>query len=122
MTAVFAVPMMLMITSGDTVALTVAMVVGLNIGVLGVFSAESAMLPEPFGSRTRFTPLAVAKEIGGVLGTAVGPVLAASLTAATKQWWPVAAMLIAYSLITFVAAYLSPETRGRDLVRREDVA
>jgi MHS family metabolite:H+ symporter-like MFS transporter len=122
LTAVFAVPMMLMIASGDAVAVTVAMVVGLNIGVLGVFSVESVMLPELFGSRTRFTQLAVAKEIGGVLATAIGPVLAASLTAATKHWWPIAAMLIAYSLITFVAAYLSPETRGRDLVRLEDVA
>jgi hypothetical protein len=44
---------------------------------------------------------------------------AATLTAVTGSWWPIAVMLITYSLITLVSAYLAPETRGRDLVRLE---
>ncbi|WDZ89423.1 MFS transporter [Nocardiopsis sp. HUAS JQ3] len=116
----FAVPMMLMIETGDTVLVTVAMVVGLNLSVLGLFSVESVTMAELFGARTRFTQLALAKEIGGVLATAIGPVLAATLTAATGSWWPLSAMIITYSLITLVSAYLSPEVRGRDLVRLED--
>ena len=59
------------------------MVIGLNIGVLGLFSLESVTMAELFGSRTRFTQLALAKEIGGILATAIGPVLAATLTAVT---------------------------------------
>ena len=122
LTVAFAVPMMLMITSGSTPVLTLAMVIGLNIGVLGLFSLESVAMAELFGSRTRFTQLALAKEIGGILATAIGPVLAATLTAVTGHWWPIAAMLIGYSLITLVSAALAPETRGRDLVRLEDAA
>ncbi|OXM67505.1 MULTISPECIES: MFS transporter [Amycolatopsis] len=122
LTVVIAAPMMVTIAGGGTAALTVAMIVGLNVGVLGLFSLESVTMAELFGSRTRFTQLAVAKEIGGILATAIGPVLAASLTAVTGHWWPIAAMLVAYSLITFVSAYLAPETRGRDLVRLEDAA
>ena len=49
------------------------MVIALNIGVLGLFSLESVTMAELFGSRTRFTQLAVAKEIGGILATAIGP-------------------------------------------------
>jgi MHS family metabolite:H+ symporter-like MFS transporter len=98
------------------------MIVALNIGVLGLFSVESVTMAELFGARTRFTQLAVAKEIGGILATAIGPVVAAALTAATGHWWPIAAMLVVYSLITLVSAVLSPETRGRDLVRLEDAA
>lgn len=120
LTAVLAVPVMAALASRSTPAITLAVVVVLNIGVLGLFSVESATMAELFGARTRFTQLAVAKEIGGTLATAVGPVLAATLTAATHHWWPVAAMLIAYSLITAAAAWFSPETRGRDLVRLED--
>jgi MHS family metabolite:H+ symporter-like MFS transporter len=116
----FAVPMMLMIETGDTVLVTVAMVVGLNLSVLGLFSVESVTMAELFGARTRFTQLALAKEIGGVLATAIGPVLAATLTAATGSWWPLSAMIITYSLITLASAYLAPEVRGRDLVRLED--
>jgi hypothetical protein len=38
------------------------------------------------------------------------------------SWWPIAAMLVVYSLITLVSAALAPEVRGRDLVRLEDAA
>lgn len=79
-------------------------------------------MAELFGARTRFTQLALAKEIGGILATAIGPVLAATLTAVTRQWWPLAAMIIGYSLITLVSAVLAPEVGGRDLARLEDAA
>ncbi|MBP2326675.1 MHS family metabolite:H+ symporter-like MFS transporter [Kibdelosporangium banguiense] len=122
LTIVLAFPLMLLITSGSTPALVLGMVIALNIGVLGLFSLESVTMAELFGSRNRFTQLAVAKEIGGILATAIGPVVAATLTATTGHWWPVAAMLIVYSLITLVSTVLAPETRGRDLVRLEDAA
>jgi MHS family metabolite:H+ symporter-like MFS transporter len=122
LTAVLAFPLLLLITSGSTVALVIGMILALNIGVLGLFSLESVTMAELFGARTRFTQLALAKEIGGILATAIGPVVAATLTAVTGSWWPIAAMLVAYSLITLVATVLSPETRGRDLVALEDAA
>lgn len=122
LTAVLAFPLMFLITSGTTLALEVGMIIALNVGVLGLFSLESVAMAELFGARTRFTQLALAKEIGGILATAIGPVVAATLTAATGHWWPVAAMLVVYSLITLVATILSPEMRGRDLVRLEDAA
>ncbi|MBT2566147.1 MHS family MFS transporter [Arthrobacter sp. ISL-85] len=120
LTAVFAIPMMLMITSGNSTVITIAMVIGLNLGVLSLFAMESVTMAEFFGARTRFTQLALAKEIGGILATAIGPLLAATLTAVTGHWWPLAAMLIGYSLITLVSAAVGPEVRGRDLVRLED--
>ncbi|MGI5452593.1 MFS transporter [Streptomyces sp. CA-249302] len=120
LTVVVAFPVLLLITSGSTPGVLLGMVLGLNVGVLGLFSLESVTMAELFGARTRFTQLALAKEIGGILATAIGPVLAATLTAVTSSWWPIAAMLVVYSLITFVSALLAPETRGRDLVRLED--
>ncbi|MEU4659196.1 MFS transporter [Streptomyces sp. NPDC023723] len=120
LTAVLAFPVLFLIASGSTAGVMAGMVLGLNVGVLGLFSLESVTMAELFGARTRFTQLALAKEIGGILATAIGPVLAATLTAVTGSWWPIAAMLVVYSLITFVSAYLAPETRGRDLVRLED--
>ncbi|MFF8092533.1 MFS transporter [Streptomyces sp. NPDC016675] len=120
LTVLLAFPVLLLITSGSTPGVMLGMILGLNVGVLGLFSLESVTMAELFGSRTRFTQLAVSKEIGGILATAIGPVLAATLTAVTGSWWPIAAMLVLYSLITFVSAYLAPETRGRDLVQLED--
>jgi len=120
LTALFAIPMMMMVTSGNPTLVTIAIVAGLNLGVLSLFSMESVTMAEFFGARTRFTQLALAKEIGGILATAIGPILAATLTAVTGHWWPLAAMLIGYSLITLVSAAVGPEVRGRDMVRLED--
>lgn len=119
-TMVLAFPLMLLVTNGSNVTLVLGMILALNIGVLGLFSLESVTMAELFGSRTRFTQLALAKEIGGILATAIGPLMAATLTALTGSWWPIAVMLVVYSGITLVSAYLAPETRGRDLVRLED--
>lgn len=120
LTALYAIPMMLMITSGNSALITIAMVIGLNLGVLSLFAMESVTMAEFFGARTRFTQLALAKEIGGILATAIGPLLAATLTAVTGHWWPLAAMVIGYSLITLVSAAVGPEVRGRDMVRLVD--
>lgn len=120
LTAVLAFPLMIGVTSGSDMIMMLSMIIALNVGVLGLFSLESVTMAELFGSRTRFTQLALTKEIGGILATAIGPVVAAGLTAATGSWWPIAAMLVVYSFITLVSAVLSPETRGRDLVRLED--
>jgi MFS transporter, MHS family, metabolite:H+ symporter len=85
-----------------------------------------AARPAPIVPTARPTPRrrqpAPAKEVGAILATAIGPVVAASLVAATGSWWPIAAMLVVYSLITLVSAALAPEVRGRDLVRLEDAA
>jgi MHS family metabolite:H+ symporter-like MFS transporter len=120
LTILFAVPMMLLITSGNPALILTGMIIGLNLGVLSLFAMESVTMAEFFGARTRFTQLALAKEIGGILTTAIGPVLAATLTAVTGHWWPLAAMLIGYSAVTLISAAVGPEVRGRDLVRLED--
>jgi MHS family metabolite:H+ symporter-like MFS transporter len=120
LTILFAVPMMLMITSGNPTLILIGMIVGLNLGVLSLFAMESVTMAEFFGARTRFTQLALAKEIGGILTTAIGPILAATLTAVTGHWWPLAAMLVAYSAVTLISAAVGPEVRGRDMVLLED--
>lgn len=119
---ILAFPLMHLIAQGHTVAVTISMILLHNLAVLGLFSLESVTMAELFGARTRFTQLALAKEIGGILATAIGPLLAATLTAATGSWWPIAAMLVAYSSITLISAIVSPEVQGRDLVRLEDAA
>ncbi|GAB2462944.1 MFS transporter [Xylanimonas ulmi] len=119
---VLAFPLLRLVSEGHTVALTLSMILLHNIAVLGLFSLESVTMAELFGARTRFTQLALAKEIGGIAATAIGPIIAAALTVATGSWWPIAAMIVAYSVITLISAALSPEVGGRDLVRLEDAA
>jgi MHS family metabolite:H+ symporter-like MFS transporter len=120
---VLAVPCMYFIGTAtvETFVFTVVFIVLIhNVAVLSWFSLETITMAELFGARSRFTQLGLAKEVAGVLTTALGPVIAASLMAAFHAWWILAVLIIFYSLITLVAAVAMPEVAGRDLTRLED--
>ncbi|WP_320733906.1 MFS transporter [Enterobacter kobei] len=93
-----------------------------NFAVLGLFSLENITMAEMFGSRNRFTRMAISKEAGGLVAVGFGPVLAGIFCNMTGSWWPIVAMLVAYSVIGLVSACLMPEVRDRDLSAAEDAA
>ncbi|MFT8425138.1 MAG: MFS transporter [Liquorilactobacillus sp.] len=119
--AFYAIPIMLMINSKNIVVLTISLIIGLNLGVQGLFALENVTLAELFGSKNRVTLVSLAKEIAGVIATGFGPVIAAAWVAAMlNSWWPIAIMVIVFSLITFFSAYVSKDTTGRDLNDLDD--
>ncbi len=93
-----------------------------NFAVLGLFALENITMAEMFGSRNRFTRMAISKEAGGLVAVGFGPVLAGIFCNMTGSWWPIVAMLVAYSLIGLLSALLMPEVRDRDLSEAEDAA
>ncbi len=93
-----------------------------NFAVLGLFALENITMAEMFGSRNRFTRMAISKEAGGLVAVGFGPVLAGIFCNMTGSWWPIVAMLVAYSVIGLVSAFLMPEVRDRDLSAAEDAA
>jgi MHS family metabolite:H+ symporter-like MFS transporter len=120
-TAIYAVPMMLLFETKDPVILTIAMIIGLNIGVQGLFALENVTMAELFGARRRVTLVSLAKEIAGLVATGFGPVIAAALvTVASGSWIPLAVMIIVFSLSSFFGAYVSEDTTGRDLNELDD--
>jgi MHS family metabolite:H+ symporter-like MFS transporter len=120
---IFAIPMMMMINTGNTVIVTLGLILGLNIGVQGMFALENVVLAELFGSKNRMTLMSLAKEIAGAVATGFGPLIAAALVSAyTGSWIPIAIMIIIFSLSSFVSAYVSTDTTGRDLNELEDAA
>ncbi|MFW0765871.1 MFS transporter [Trabulsiella odontotermitis] len=93
-----------------------------NVAVLGVFALENITMAEIFGSRNRFTRMAISKEAGGLIAVGFGPVLAGIFCNMTGSWLPIAIMLIGYSAIGLIAAILMPEVCDRDLSLVEDAA
>lgn len=93
-----------------------------NFAVLGLFALENITMAEMFGSRNRFTRMAISKEAGGLVAVGFGPVLAGIFCNMTGSWWPIVAMLVAYSVIGLVSAILMPEVRDRDLSAVHDAA
>lgn len=120
-TAIYAIPMMLLFETKDPVILTIAMVIGLNVGVQGLFALENVTIAELFGARHRVTAVSLAKEIAGLVATGFGPIIAAAaVTAMMGSWIPLAVMIIVFSLSSFFGAYVSEDTTGRDLNELDD--
>ncbi len=99
-----------------------ALIVIHNFAVLGLFALENITMAEIFGSRNRFTRMAISKEAGGLVAVGFGPVLAGIFCNMTGSWLPIVAMLIIYSFIGLVAAWIMPEVKDRDLSIAEDAA
>lgn len=103
-------------------AIMASLIVIHNIAVLGLFALENITMAEIFGSRNRFTRMAISKETGGLVAVGFGPVLAGIFCNMTGSWWPIVAMLICYSSIGLLSALLIPEVRDRDLSLLDDAA
>lgn len=103
-------------------AIMASLIVIHNIAVLGLFALENITMAEIFGSRNRFTRMAISKETGGLVAVGFGPVLAGIFCNMTGSWWPIVAMLICYSSIGLFSALLMPEVRDRDLSLLDDAA
>ncbi|NIY46394.1 MFS transporter [Cedecea colo] len=121
---VLAYPMLSMIMDkGNDVNVIMASIVIIhNVAVLGLFALENITMAEIFGSRNRFTRMAISKEAGGLVAVGFGPVLAGIFVNVTDAWWPIVVMMIVYSIIGLVSAVIMPEVKDRDLSALEDAA
>ncbi|MBS1205317.1 MAG: transporter [Proteobacteria bacterium] len=121
---ILAYPMMAIIVdkSYNPGVIMLSIIVIHNIAVLGLFALENITMAEMFGSRNRFTRMAISKEAGGLVAVGFGPVLAGIFCNMTGSWWPIVVMLVAYSLIGLLSAVLMPEVRDRDLNILQDAA
>ncbi|EPR3239970.1 MFS transporter [Klebsiella aerogenes] len=121
---ILAWPMLAIIVDKSYSASTImlSLIVIHNVAVLGLFALENITMAEMFGSRNRFTRMAISKEASGLVAVGFGPVLAGIFCNVTGSWWPIVAMLICYSAIGLISSLLMPEVCDRDLSLDHDAA
>lgn len=121
---ILAWPMLSIIVDKSYSASTImaSLIVIHNIAVLGLFALENITMAEMFGSRNRFTRMAISKEAGGLVAVGFGPVLAGIFCNMTGSWMPIVIMLVCYSIIGLISAILMTEVRDRDLSLLNDAA
>jgi len=117
---VFALPGIALIETGNMWAIIFAFLIASGIAVEGMYGVESPFMVEMFGSKHRLIGVTASKELGGLAGAGVGPLIVAALLAAIGQWWIIGAYIGLLALIGFIAALCAPEVRGRDLTLTED--
>lgn len=102
--------------------ITVCLILIHNIAVLGLFALENITMAEMFGSRNRFTQMAISKEAGGLIAVGFGPILAGIFCNIVNHWWPIVVMIIFYSAIGLISAIFMPEVKDRELADLNDAA
>ncbi|RMB81112.1 MFS transporter [Streptomyces shenzhenensis] len=118
---VFALPGFYLISLGHAWLVLAVVGFGFGVAVQAVTGPHCALLPELFGASRRLTGVAMSREISAVLAGGFAPLLGAVLLSATDwAWWSIGAYSALFALISLLTTFVTPETRGRDLLNTED--
>lgn len=105
-----------LIASGSTLLAWLAIVLALAVGTGFMYAIESSFFSELFGTGVRYTGISLGYQISALIGGAMTPLIASSLSlAADGAWWPVSVYLALVCLVSFVCVWLAAETSERDL-------
>lgn len=120
---VYAFPAWWMLSLGNAGLTVIVIAVGISVAVNTMLGAQCALLPELFGNRHRYLGVAVGREVSAVLAGGLAGVLGAVLIQEFHgAWFPLGLYLFVLSLITFATTFVTPETRGRDLLQISDAS
>ena len=111
--AIWSLMLFPLLDTGSPLAFLVGVTV--SLAVYGVANGPAgALLPEMFQSRFRYTGAGLSYNLGGIIGGAIPPILAAQIVASYSSIW-VGVLLSALSLVSLVAILALPETKNNDL-------
>ncbi|GAA2897297.1 hypothetical protein GCM10020220_103930 [Nonomuraea rubra] len=117
--SVFAFPMFRLIDTGRPELVIFAVTLGYGVFVTAMFAVLASILTELFGTRYRYSGIAISREWTAALTSGPAPLVAASLVAgAGGASWPIALLLVGLATIAFLTVLLAPETRAKDLDER----
>ena len=110
-----------LISLGQAWLVIVVIAVAIGFGVNTMLGPQCAMLPEMFGNKHRYLGVAVSREFSAVIAGGLAGVLGAALIKwFDGSWVPLAVYTFVLAGITFATTFITPETRGRDLIPVED--
>ncbi|TYB70249.1 MHS family MFS transporter [Nonomuraea sp. PA05] len=117
--SVFAFPMFWLVDTGRPELVIFAVTLGYGVFVTAMFAVLASILTELFGTRYRYTGIAISREWTAALASGPAPLVASALVAgAGGASWPIALLLVGLAAIAFLAVLLAPETRAKNLDER----
>lgn len=112
-TVVWSLVLFPLLDTGSPIAFLIGVTVTLS--VYGIANGPAgALLPEMFDSRFRYTGAGLSYNLGGIIGGAIPPLLAAQIIANHGSIW-VGVFLAALSAIGLLAVLALPETKDNNL-------
>jgi MHS family shikimate/dehydroshikimate transporter-like MFS transporter len=108
-----AFPFFMMLNSGQTEMIYLAIALGLALGHGSVYGGQGAFFAELFPARIRYSGLSLVQQIGPILGGGLSPLIATALLAEYGSPSMVAVYMIAMAILSAVCAlFLRPQYRS----------
>jgi MFS family permease len=102
-----------LLDTGSPIAFLIGVTITLSL--YGVANGPAgALLPEMFQSRYRYTGAGLSYNLGGIIGGAIPPILAAQIVANYSSIW-VGVLLAGLSAVSLACTLALPETKNNDL-------
>ena len=119
----FVMPFFMLADTGNPVLIVVAMVLGINFFHDAMYGPQAAFFSELFSTGVRYSGASISYSLGSVFGGGFSPLIATALLAlGGGNPWLIVVYFLFLSCITFVCAYLAPETNQRDIDDDQDPA
>jgi MFS transporter, MHS family, shikimate and dehydroshikimate transport protein len=114
----FAFPSFLLINTRESVLIWVSIVVVLGLVYPAIYAPLAAWWSELFDTRVRYTGVGAVYQFSGILASGLTPTIATLLLGfAGGEPWLFVGYMIVVTAISLVAAYVSPETYHKDIIR-----
>ena len=114
----FAFPSFLLINTREPVLIWVSIVVVLGLVYPAIYAPLAAWWSELFDTRVRYTGVGAVYQFSGILASGLTPTIATLLLGfAGGEPWLFVGYMIVVTAISLVAAYVSPETYHKDIIR-----
>lgn len=115
--ALTAFPFFLLLNTGSFWLITLGYILVLNLGHNPVGAVQPSLFSEMFPAHSRYSGVAGAREIAGIVTAGLTPLIAALLAGPDHtRWYLVAGYVVLGALVSLVAIKIVPETRQRDLL------
>jgi MFS family permease len=102
-----------LLDTGSPIAFLIGVTITLSL--YGIANGPAgALLPEMFQSRYRYTGAGLSYNLGGIIGGAIPPILAAQIVANYSSIW-VGVLLAGLSAVSLACVLALPETKNNDL-------
>ncbi len=113
---VFAYPFFALLHTRDPGWIMLAVVLGLGVGHALLYSVQASLIPELFGTRVRYTGASIGYQLAAPVAGGLAPLIAATLVRLNPgAYWPLAAYIIAMSLVSLACVYWLAETCRKDI-------
>jgi metabolite-proton symporter len=112
-TTLWAFPLFMLMDTKSAALITLAIVIGVNLGHDLMYGPQAAYFAELFGTRVRYSGASLGYQLASVFSGGVAPLIATALLAAGGWQW-VALYLVAMGLISVGATLAARETLGTD--------